>query len=1084
MSPVDQVLITAFLSTMRPSALLSWFAVVPGLLILAFTAARAGDAQGLVVVVPARDPAALVARGRDSTALIHGLVRTDAEAAAIRTAADAAGLTGLVNADRWIDLRRLPFVDWQLTRLEIDADALGKDAPSDAEIQRVLAVNGTAVITRGGAATTVRKAMDPRMREWTHVGFSDSSGNILSKDALVEPVNGIQWINGPTLNQGSQHFLIHDGRAYVYLTEFSYQGVRHRESSRIWCFDAGSGEPLWRLEDDDAPIVVDDGLLLTARPRDRLMQVRSATSGALIATFADSIPLSEYGGGFNKYDAWWTALVVSHYAPTYFIDYSNVSYDRGQVAQWWGKDLAMFDARTGRAQWRKTATDGTFAVARLVDGVLYVLHGEDRPYMRTSGPDVAFFRGRAVSAFDAKDGRQLWRNEDAMKGITTQSMVVEAGRVVFAGILGRIKSNDDKAAERIPPPSLVTLDAKTGRTILRKVGERELGIDTLIGDHLKARRNNFDMNFSAIGVDGDVVRGLAFNAATHFNVTTGAVVAPGISFLGGGMGICMRITATQRFSIGPGNWFVGFGAEQPATMGKRSIQRPACQRPSIPALGMIFSTTAPQDFNGAHIHPGQMALFGRDPQPETPDAMRLVPGPGKAPGTRDAYRNAWPVFHGDARRGNSTEGAGPARLAKGWEVALAKPHDFSVRNLNRYQWSMNHRSPRGLTAPTAGGGLVFVAESESGMLYALDQKDGSTRWSARLGGRIHAPPTLADGLAITSCQDGWVHAHVMATGQEAWRFLAGRTPNRIVHIGQLEASSPALQSPLVLDGKVWVISGRHSIADGGATLWVLDLATGKPAAKLPVGKEHCRGWWEDGVERIDMLQTDLAGKQVGSGSITADIATLRLGVRKLEGERRTRRTVYDFGAGVANRGAMVAFGMHPDFYSRSGQSCWQSQRRIDMMRSLGVMVYDKLGAERIAITPEAVYGFGPRNRKTEGTGPKGDLVLRRYNQDATGKLAEGAPAWLMSADISHGGLKAIGSQDWNLQAQALVAAKDHLLLVGLDEKLDSYVDRYAKADGKRDAGLRIPGQITDNGIAIDGARAFVTTTDGRVIAIE
>ena len=103
--------------------------------------------------------------------------------------------------------------------------------------------------------------------------------------------------------------------------------------------------------------------------------------------------------------------------------------------------------------------------------------------------------------------------------------------------------------------------------------------------------------------------------------------------------------------------------------------------------------------------------------------------------------------------------------------------------------------------------------SGDGNLYALDAATGELRWKFQTGDVVHASPAYADGVLFFGSWDSYFYAVEAATGKEKWRFHGGEDP--LIHNQVGFQSSPAVVGGVVYTGC------------RDAQLYALDAATGK-----------------------------------------------------------------------------------------------------------------------------------------------------------------------------------------------------------------------------------------------------------------
>jgi outer membrane protein assembly factor BamB len=132
-----------------------------------------------------------------------------------------------------------------------------------------------------------------------------------------------------------------------------------------------------------------------------------------------------------------------------------------------------------------------------------------------------------------------------------------------------------------------------------------------------------------------------------------------------------------------------------------------------------------------------------------------------------------------------------------------------------------------LTQPVLADSRLFVASVNAHTIHALDADTGKRLWTYATGARIDSPPTIADGLAVFGCRDGWVYALQASDGKLAWRFRAAPENRRLVALDQVESVWPVHGSVLVQNGAVYCAAGRSSYLDGGVYMYKLDLVSGK-----------------------------------------------------------------------------------------------------------------------------------------------------------------------------------------------------------------------------------------------------------------
>ncbi len=122
-------------------------------------------------------------------------------------------------------------------------------------------------------------------------------------------------------------------------------------------------------------------------------------------------------------------------------------------------------------------------------------------------------------------------------------------------------------------------------------------------------------------------------------------------------------------------------------------------------------------------------------------------------------------------------------------------------------------------------GVAYVGTS-GGEFYAINEKDGSFKWSFSAGRGIYGEALATDDAVYFVCDNGFLFKLDRATGTEIWRYDLGDArvpripPHQLVdNSGEFDWDFHAAK-PIIADGVVYVGSG-----DGGMN--AVDEATGK-----------------------------------------------------------------------------------------------------------------------------------------------------------------------------------------------------------------------------------------------------------------
>ena len=269
---------------------------------------------------------------------------------------------------------------------------------------------------------------------------------------------------------------------------------------------------------------------------------------------------------------------------------------------------------------------------------------------------------------------------------------------------------------------------------------------------------------------------------------------------------CYMAKATERFIIPSrtGIEFVDFRAKHWEI---NHWVRAACLYGSMPANGLIYA--GPHNcacYPEAKLDGLNALAPHRASQSANllPDDQRLERGPaydsplGVEPGPLD-----WPTYRHDSQRSGFSDQSLSEDLSQAWDIPLGGQ----------------------LSALTVANGKAFVAQVDTGTIYALDLNSGRPLWHFITGGRVDSPPTYWKGRVLFGSRDGSVYALRATDGVLAWRYRP-YPDQRLFAFEQLESVWPVPGSVLVENGQVSFVTGRSVFLDGGLRFFKLDAATG------------------------------------------------------------------------------------------------------------------------------------------------------------------------------------------------------------------------------------------------------------------
>ncbi|MCW8131580.1 MAG: PQQ-binding-like beta-propeller repeat protein [Planctomycetota bacterium] len=754
----------------------------------------AGRDQGLCVVLGcgADKSADLLANlAAKSRMLVHGLAY-DAPALERASAAVAAkDVFGQAVAE-CVALPPLPYVNDLVDVLVVEDPAAAKaKGIAREELLRVLAPEGVLLEWSGTAWTSTVKPRPKGMDDWSHVRHG-ADDNMVSDDELLRFPIGVRWIDGLPKNTNRwasvRGWVVCGTRCYALSsTEYENLGPPKKSTHYLVARNAFNGLPLWKLNlettDNGAGLFWQNaGPLVADRERvyavlkDKPVSVDGVT-GKVLATFetkyAPSHLLLSKG-----------VLVAVNWEGK---SDSKSPLVNGSLWATWVNKSALgsvdgFDARTGAAKWSLPLA----AQTALASGDSVYLIGQ------TGNPATK----QEVLAVDVQTGKERWRIPHDKFGpdADLQLSVAGAGYVILtkrrSGSVLVLAENDGRVTweDKVE----VKADAKLAQTpwVWTPIVDGELW-------HKNRRRNPLT------GQDN----GVAPTWLPAQGCTPSAIVGNIVTRSRG-------CTYTE---------FPEIGSKDKAKDFTFTAARGACMEGMVPANGMLYTAQ-----NNCQCAPGQvlgfLAFGPNGPLPQAADfaAPRLVvqgPAFGKA-GTAQAEAG-WGTYRGNPARSGFT----PAPLAEKYALAWHTPAGAARTSPLDLAWQA--RLTPALTAPVVGEGFAAVADPERGRVLAFDAASGKAAWSATLGGRIDSPPTIAQGLCLTGCHDGWVYALKLGDGALAWKARVAPFEKRVVVQGQVESIWPAVGSVLVKDGVAYANAGRGSECDGGVAVVALDLATGK-----------------------------------------------------------------------------------------------------------------------------------------------------------------------------------------------------------------------------------------------------------------
>ena len=753
--------------------------------------------------------------------VIHAIDSDPRNVARAREEIQSMKLSGQVAVGE-CDGTTLPYVDGLVNLLIVPHDA----DVNDDEIARVLAPRGVAMVGANRFTSSpsliplstdlthfkrLVKVVPSEIDDWTHY-LHGPDGHAMSNDTAVAQPWHIQWIGSPKHAKSHKHLttvnlMVSGGGRLFAIVDESPTALPNSLPSRwaIVARDAFNGIELWRRPIEKwQPYYVADRNSIPADVHRRLV----ASDDLLFATLGIFAPVSAldtatgktvrtYGNTDQAEDIIHEdgVLYISvNTGPREKLDRLKMAYRHVEPTQ---KRVMAFDAQSGDLIWQKedADTDGLMPLTLASKGarVYYqnpqgvvcldkktgvVVWRSDRPsdYFRPgwSSPTLVAFDDVVISA-DRQSGpdQKIAKDQFAAGGFSTGDIAVfsvESGKRLW----------DAPCAEGCREPTDVFRregELWFGKTLQRAVHEYREAHNPLTGDVLRETPLDED-----------------FPQQHHHR--------------------CYRDKATSNFILS-GRTGVEFINLDTGKVSLHTWIRGNCKFGVLPCNGLLY---LPPEQCGCYVESkltGFHALAPKRPsQLPKADEHPVEKGPayGKTATRRstakrvEASAEAWPTFrHDTARSGRASTTVSPG-AKQAWRVELGGR----------------------LTQPVVADGKLFVASIDDHTLYILDADTGSILQGLVVGGRIDSPPTIARGLAVFGCRDGWVYALDYASGELAWRTRAAPAASSLVDNERVESVWPVHGSVMIRDDVVFLAAGRSSYVDGGIRMAKLDLLTGKP----------------------------------------------------------------------------------------------------------------------------------------------------------------------------------------------------------------------------------------------------------------
>jgi outer membrane protein assembly factor BamB len=761
-----------------------------------------GVQGGLIVHLGCGDGRLTAALRVSDRYVVHGMDVDSDRIAEARKHIRSLGVYGPVAVEHWTS-QVLPYADYSVNLIVADNPRL----TTMEELKRVLVPLGVAYIKSGDnwkkIITPAREGVD----EWTHF-LHDASGNPVAHDSVVAPPRHLQWTAGPRHSRSHEFtpsinaVVSASGRLFYVADQGPIATLRKPAEWKLVARDAYNGLFLW-----ERPISQWFSHLYgwTQGPR-QLQRKLVAIGDRVYVTLGYHAPLTALDAATGETlktfpDTEGTEEILYHQG-TLLIVIRKVTETRLAAYKKWeeltAKTNSPIHLRDTRTPWvsgfrtaENSASKRILALDPETGETLWALDEEDCSGLKTlslraAGNRVYCEKNNRLSCLDFKSGETLWEKQASpLRTVTAEAVVcVDKDKITM-------RNPEDGSVRWTQDVTLASI-----RDVLIAGGALWLGggrpYDTGNAKHTGPLWGPY----FAIGRDlasGEIIKEITSDNPKHHHR-------------------CYENKATDQFILG-GRRGTEFLDLKSGNYLWHSWARGTCRYGVMPCNGMLY---VPPHACGCYITVKLMGFNALVPERVASQADELIksvptlqrgPAFGEAvdTGTNEINRDVWPMYRGNAERSSHTKSTVPTALTTQWCTDLAGP----------------------ITAPTAAGGLVYVAQPDQHQVLALDATTGKVAWTYTSNGRIDSPPSLHAGLVLFGCRDGYVYCLRGKDGELVWRFRAAPDPRRIVASSQLESASPVHGSVLIDGDQLAFVAGRSSYLDGGLKLYRLEPKTGE-----------------------------------------------------------------------------------------------------------------------------------------------------------------------------------------------------------------------------------------------------------------
>jgi len=748
---------------------------------------RIGVEKGICAVVGlpnADQPGFVVELAKGSELVVYFQSPSADEVAAVREAADAAGLLGRRVFVGQGSLKSVHLADNLADAVLVSASNRGE--ADEAEILRVLHPEAKAIL----GDRQIVKPLPEGIDHWSHV-YHGPDNNPQSTDQVARAPYLTQFLGEPMFVPMPEVSVAAGGRVFRAFGHIAHKANQNAMLNTLVCVNGYNGTILWKralkegfmihrntmiatpdtlyLADDESCKLID---ARTGRVEDQIVIPQGVADGPVWKWMAleDGVLYALIGGeevrpATQRSDVpgmghWPWGMWQGH-------DYSDPKTNFG-----FGRTFVAIDPKTKK-------------ILRSHQEEEYL---DSRGVTMKSGRIYFYAPEKFLGCLDAKAAKVLWKTSDAklLEAIGPN----ERAQHYITGYSTQtyIKCNDKYVLFAGPQRSRLVVASAADGTLLWSKEHGNYQLVLRDDGFYAAGPQNQEFGFKMAYQTGEVLAQFPHRRAC--TRATGSVDS--IFFRASGGTVRVETASNTAQHIAP--------------------IRPPCHDGVIISDGFLYW--------GPWMCGCQLSLYGHvclgpagdfNYRPGLDDS-RLQRGTGMMPATSgdtasvepfEVTSGDWPTYGGDNQRTFTTDGAIPGKVSTAWTFQLpAAAHP---------------------TAPVIAGNTVFVAD-RTGVVRALDSQ-GNQRWKAYTGGAVYFPPAVAQGRVYVGSADGRVYAFEAATGRQLWSFRVAPAERLIPAYGKLISTWPVAGGVVVQDGVVYAAAGIAHY--DGTHVVALDATTGK-----------------------------------------------------------------------------------------------------------------------------------------------------------------------------------------------------------------------------------------------------------------